>query len=50
MKKTIILLIALMFIMPSAPASAQSVSTGISISNGELRSFYLAIGDYYRVP
>jgi hypothetical protein len=50
MKKTIILLIALMFIVPSAPASAQNVSTGISISNGELRSFYLAIGDYYRVP
>jgi hypothetical protein len=50
MKKTIILLIALMFLVPSAPASAQSVSTGISISNGELRSFYLAIGDYYRVP
>ena len=36
--------------MPAAPALAQSVSTGISISNGELRSFYLAVGDYYRVP
>ena len=50
MKKIIILFIALMFLVPSASASAQSVSTGISISNGELRSFYLAIGDYYRVP
>jgi hypothetical protein len=50
MKKIIILFIALMFLVPVAPASAQNVSTGISISNGELQSFYLAIGDYYRVP
>jgi hypothetical protein len=50
MKKIIILFIALMFLVPAAPALAQNVSTGISISNGELQSFYLAIGDYYRVP
>ena len=50
MKKIIILFIALVFLVPAASASAQNVSTGISISNGELRSFYLAIGDYYRVP
>lgn len=50
MKKIIILLIAAMFLMPAASVSAQSVSTGISISNGELQSFYLAVGDYYRVP
>jgi hypothetical protein len=50
MKEIIILFIALTFLVPAAPASAQNVSTGISISNGELRSFYLAIGDYYRVP
>jgi hypothetical protein len=48
--KKIILFIALMFLVPAAPASAQNVSTGISISNGELQNFYLAIGDYYRVP
>jgi hypothetical protein len=50
MKEIIILFIALTFLVPATPASAQNVSTGISISNGELRSFYLAIGDYYRVP
>lgn len=50
MKKIIFLFIALMLLVPAASASAQSVSTGISISNGELRSFYLAVGDYYRVP
>jgi len=50
MKKIIFLFIALMFLVPAAGASAQSVSTGISISDGELRNFYLAIGDYYRVP
>ena len=50
MKKIIILFIALIFLVPAASASAQNVSTGISISNGELQSFYLAVGDYYRVP
>lgn len=50
MKKIIILFIAALFLMPAAIVSAQSVSTGISISNGELQSFYLAVGDYYRVP
>lgn len=50
MKKIIFLFIALMFLVPAGPASAQNVSTGISISNGELHNFYLAIGDYYRVP
>jgi hypothetical protein len=50
MKKIIILFIAAMFLMTAAIVSAQSVSTGISISNGELQSFYLAVGDYYRVP
>jgi len=49
MKKIIFLFVALMFLVPAAGASAQSVSTGISISDGELRNFYLA-GDYYRVP
>lgn len=49
MKKIIVILAALMFMVPVG-ASAQNVSTGISISNGELRSFYLAVGDYYRVP
>jgi hypothetical protein len=50
MKRIIVLFAALVLLAPAASGSAQSVSTGISISNGELRSFYLAIGDYYRVP
>jgi hypothetical protein len=50
MKTIIVLFIAALFLLPGMPAAAQSVSTGISISNGELRNFYLAIGDYYRVP
>ncbi len=50
MKKIIVLFAAMALLVPAAGVSAQSVSTGISISNGELRSFYLAIGDYYRVP
>jgi hypothetical protein len=50
MKKIVVLFIAALFLLPAIPAAAQSVSTGISISNGELRNFYVAIGDYYRVP
>lgn len=50
MKKIIVLFAAMALLASPAGVSAQSVSTGISISNGELRSFYLAIGDYYRVP
>ena len=50
MKNILILLIVLISLILAVPASAQNVSTGISIADGELRSFYLAIGDYYRVP
>jgi hypothetical protein len=50
MKNVITLLLALIFFIFAVPASAQNVSTSISIADGELKSFYLAIGDYYRVP
>ena len=41
---------ALLFLSLLTTASAQNVSTGVSIVNGDLKSFYFAIGDYYRVP
>jgi hypothetical protein len=44
------MLVAFGLLLLTAPASAQNVSTGISIADGVLKSFYLAIGDYYRVP
>jgi len=50
MKSVIAAILVLTALIFSVPALAQHVSTGISISDGELRSFYLAIGDYYRVP
>jgi len=50
MKNILIMIIVLISLMMTVPGSAQNVSTGISIADGELRSFYLAIGDYYRVP
>ena len=50
MKSVITALLALTVLIFAVPALAQHVSTGVSISDGELRSFYLAIGDYYRVP
>jgi len=50
MKKATTALMVLIFLVLAVSASAQNVSTGISISNGVLNSFYFAIGDYYRVP
>jgi hypothetical protein len=50
MKNIITLLMLVIYLILAAPASAQNVSTGISIADGELRSFYLSVGDYYRVP
>jgi len=50
MKSFAAALLVLTVLICAVPALAQHVSTGISISDGELRSFYLAIGDYYRVP
>jgi len=50
MKNVIAPLVVLTALILAGTASAQNVSTGISIADGELRSFYLAIGDYYRVP
>jgi len=38
-----------LFLMSAAAASAQNVSAGVSIGSGH-NSFFLAIGDYYRVP
>jgi hypothetical protein len=49
MKNVFTPLMGLFFFILAVPTSAQDVSTGISIADGELRSFYLAIGDYYRV-
>jgi hypothetical protein len=34
----------------SDPAAAQQVNAGISISNGQINDFYMAIGNYFRVP
>ncbi len=49
MKKAVIQSAAVLVLMSAATASAQNVSAGVSITNGH-SSFYLAIGDYYRVP
>lgn len=50
MKRIHALIIALLFFLPAAPTAAQNVSAGVSIADGALNSFYLAVGDYYRVP
>jgi hypothetical protein len=48
--RKIIILALLASIPGSASADAGQVSLGISIADGELQSFYLAVGDHYGVP
>jgi hypothetical protein len=50
MKRLILLLIGLLFSLSATPAPASDVDLGVSVSDGRLRSFYLAVGDYYQVP
>jgi hypothetical protein len=50
MKRVAIQFVVIMFAISVATAFAQNVSTGISITNGQLSNFYLSIGDYYHVP
>jgi hypothetical protein len=48
MKKAFVLGLIAAVLVPAAAAAAQ-VDLGISISDGRLRSFYIAVGDHYRV-
>lgn len=48
--KRIIAVFALMAALAGLAVQAGQVDLGISISDGRLRSFYLAVGDHYRVP
>lgn len=50
MKRFMILLAAVGVIVCASTLPAQSVRTGVSITDGHLSNFYLSIGDYYRVP
>ncbi len=48
--KPLIFLIALSLIPGTAPAQDTQVDFGISVADGELRSFYLAVSNHYRIP
>jgi hypothetical protein len=50
MKKILISIVSLVFVAGLVPARAGQVSFGGTVSNGKLKSFYLSISDYYRVP
>ncbi len=50
MKKNFIQFAVVLFLISAATAYAQNVSAGVSITNGGLSGFHLAIGDYYHVP
>lgn len=45
----LLMILSLIFLLPIGNAEA-SVDLGVSIGDNGLRGFYLAIGDYYRVP
>jgi hypothetical protein len=48
--KLLILLIALSLIQGIVLAQDTQIDLGISVADGELRSFYLAVSNHYRVP
>jgi len=48
--KWIVTLAAAFLIFSVPPDSRADVNVGLSIQDGEVRSFYLAVGDYYGVP
>ncbi len=50
MKSILAALIGLCLSQGTAQAQTRDIDLGISVSDGRLRSFYLALGDYYRVP
>src|SRR5512139_464551 len=50
MKSALAGFIGLLLIQGAAAAQSRNVDVGMSIADGRVRSFYLAIGDYYGVP
>lgn len=47
--RTCLLIAALAGVVSGAPAWASQVDLGLAVSDGRLRSFYIAVGDHYRV-
>lgn len=50
MKKIHAIAIGFVLVLGLVRIQAGQVDLGISISDGKLRSFYLAVGDHYRIP
>ncbi len=50
MKGILVSLFGLFLCQIPAVAQVRNFDLGISVSDGRLREFYLALGDYYRVP
>lgn len=50
MKRLFIPVIPVLGFLVTVSAQDRQVDLGISIADGKLRSFYLAISDYYRIP
>jgi hypothetical protein len=50
MPRFFVSLMVLFLVLELGPAQESKVDLGISLADGRLRSFYLAVGEYYRVP
>jgi len=50
MMKRLILIVALFLMALTFKAEGRDLDVGVSISDGKIRSFYFALGDYFKVP
>jgi hypothetical protein len=50
MKDILVFLMGMFLCQVPAVAQVRDMDLGISVADGRLRSFYFAMGDYYRVP
>lgn len=50
MKRVLVCVVAIVVCRSPAMGQAPPIDLGVSVSDGRLRDFYLAVGDYYRVP
>lgn len=48
--KKITLFLVLLFLILTMPIYAKDIDIGVSIGDGKIRSFYFALGDFFRIP
>jgi hypothetical protein len=50
MKRVLVCVVAIVVCRSPAMGQARAIDLGVSVSDGRLRDFYLAVGDHYHVP